>query len=643
MNWTGGRLQQSKRSGGPLNAKQKAYFAKARSRLQDNSRTTTLSLSIFGDIELKRDPRARSRSPVTSQRPRKRQHTLEENDNACPPVAKRQLRGTVDIESRRKDLLQRSDWLGLAPTRPFTMAFPTGRGQERVGRRRRLNTDDLARQEKQKRESIVQQHRNPDMDFRSRERARRTPAQEDKISVRFGTSIHGSQWTQLPPRDSLMEENVSLENKNSDEMLFNSSTPSDKSRVFLLGSQVDQSSVQDNEGEGHTLTTRTNAETFAQADVSRRTEQYHRSDDAEMLLERRDSVTSVLAQASKLSDSARDRGTETRQMKSARGKESIESPLRAFRVQTSDEILDHTLASHDRSSGLIERASSAPTRSVHLVQTHSDTEPSLPRQDHSTQNIQTNDPNGREDHLDLARNQKKKPASHSISSPPANEHRTQTLKLPQEEPSLKAPAPTPIPPSLDDDNAAWFRFVYGFPLEPPRDLEKVVDPELSSALRQTLPSSLQVPASSTSATPPSPNPSSILVPRPSSPSSSMLANNPSSSTKLESVVPQQPQASSADSFENLFSPERNGLRNIEVASNTATIGTPSAKNSVIVFRKPRRLEGRGDATTGTVRLGSGFKGERRIYKEKRKKQDRRKSKEGNVWDIEESEEEEIED
>ena len=108
-------------------------------------------------------------------------------------------------------------------------------------------------------------------------------------------------------------------------------------------------------------------------------------------------------------------------------------------------------------------------------------------------------------------------------------------------------------------------------------------------------------------------------------------------------MPQQPQASSADSFENLFSPERNGVQNIEVASNVATIGTPSAKKSAVVFRKPRRLEGRGGVTTGTVRLESGFKGERRIYKEKRKKQDRRKSKEGDVWDIEESEEEEIED
>ena len=39
MNWTGGRLQQSKRSAHTSSAKQKAYFAKARAKLQSGPGT----------------------------------------------------------------------------------------------------------------------------------------------------------------------------------------------------------------------------------------------------------------------------------------------------------------------------------------------------------------------------------------------------------------------------------------------------------------------------------------------------------------------------------------------------------------------------------------------------------------------------
>ena len=284
MNWVGGRLSSSKRDrAGTASAKQKAYFAKARARLQQRPvAASPIHFSIFGDIEHTAEytyhvPHTSQPIPSSS----KRQRRLDEFEDVAPLVNRlaslkpamlsarmsqrkgithhqtnngeplhSSARNTVwreerdpqkrmlppgpenDLETKRKALLRRDDWLGIRAAPPLKMTFPSARERQQVGRRRKLDEDDMERQKERGRARI------PHYDnTRGLERLAQSPLSNGSqllgnISIRIGTSIHGSQRTvavqQLPqPLTQDLE---------SDEMLFGSY--SDRTGTMLLDNDV---------------------------------------------------------------------------------------------------------------------------------------------------------------------------------------------------------------------------------------------------------------------------------------------------------------------------------------------------------------------------------------------------------------------
>ena len=88
MNWTGGRLQQSRRSGTAITAKQRAYFARARARLLngDNSASPPqFSLLNGSRVEVPWIIGSKSESVRPSRRP-STQRKLHEFANLAPTV-----------------------------------------------------------------------------------------------------------------------------------------------------------------------------------------------------------------------------------------------------------------------------------------------------------------------------------------------------------------------------------------------------------------------------------------------------------------------------------------------------------------------------------------------------------------------------
>ena len=262
MNWTGGRLQQSKRTGTALTAKQKSYFAKARARQQHGNATVSpLRLPVLGgsqpqidrtsniaqrkleDYEgfvptvrqlasMQRNGSRGSRSigsPLqkitrrqkssSSPNPR-RQFNFTEHNSIRPSHASLSLRdrtgpekvsgkrlytarnssnrtATNDMEAKRLNLLAKLSVKDRPLARPLRITFPSIEDKDRVGRRRKLEKDDLQRcvepPLKRVKPTMMQSHlrkKRSSSDFDG------FPL--DDVSIRFGTSIHGSQRTTLP-------------------------------------------------------------------------------------------------------------------------------------------------------------------------------------------------------------------------------------------------------------------------------------------------------------------------------------------------------------------------------------------------------------------------------------------------------------
>ena len=250
MNWTGGRLQTSRHTGTSLSALQKAHFAKARTRLQNGPPTTSpLNFPVF---EIAKDEGQGLPKYASLLAPEVRkirtQRTLEEYHNTAP-LAKRltsirrrshdyarpfQPHGqrhrsrisshshtltrhprtvTAKIESnpnclygmaqehspeqsleaKRRELLQRQDWVGAAVSKLLKMEFLEDKKCDRIGKRRRLREDENEFCRGLRYRTPV-----PATDERANIDSRRLPPchhRHDTISVRVGTSIHGSQRT----------------------------------------------------------------------------------------------------------------------------------------------------------------------------------------------------------------------------------------------------------------------------------------------------------------------------------------------------------------------------------------------------------------------------------------------------------------
>ncbi|MCJ1444754.1 MAG: hypothetical protein MMC23_005256 [Stictis urceolatum] len=237
MNWTGGRLQQSRRAGNTISAKQKAYFAKARTRLRAGQPThSPLCFSGLTDVRHQNDELIGGRDEDGQRRleefenvaplakrlegmreretkrekieigalesKKRRRDELDTFEKASPPTHARDesdlsLDDDGELESRRKRLLHRADWLGTEPTKPLKMKFPSRRDRERIGRRRALKNHELSNHNRiQDRTPHKRHHR--DMPRSGPEISR-----QDEISIRIGNGIHSSQKTLLPPSVSV--------------------------------------------------------------------------------------------------------------------------------------------------------------------------------------------------------------------------------------------------------------------------------------------------------------------------------------------------------------------------------------------------------------------------------------------------------
>ena len=278
MNWTGGRLQRSKHAGTALSAKQKAHFAKARMHLQrSHERRSPVRFSITEDVgyvgddatlgwgvDPKKDwePRETSieagsyvvsakaptdvspsinlsspqsvaflkscggptkRSPSTSSQPWVRPKNKRRTVSNSKPV------GVEDLRAKRLELLQRNDWFESSVTRPLKMDFLPTKNIPKIGRRRKLTQTDYDRRNQR---ACVRQHKQrltSDTDLRSRIRR---PGEVDKISIRIGSSIHGTQNATKPLLECLHHIN---------DMLFSSIDVADESSSMLL--DVDTSDI----------------------------------------------------------------------------------------------------------------------------------------------------------------------------------------------------------------------------------------------------------------------------------------------------------------------------------------------------------------------------------------------------------------
>ena len=88
MNWTGGRLRQSRRPGTAITAKQRAYFARARARLLNGDRSASpprFSLLNASDVEVPRTIGRTNEALRSSQRPSS-QRRLHEFADLAPTV-----------------------------------------------------------------------------------------------------------------------------------------------------------------------------------------------------------------------------------------------------------------------------------------------------------------------------------------------------------------------------------------------------------------------------------------------------------------------------------------------------------------------------------------------------------------------------
>ena len=269
MNWTGGRLQQSKRAGA-LSAKQKAHFAKARTHLQSgHENRSPVRFSIPGNVGYVGDdatldrgidpnkdeePRGISNKagshaasattptyvspainlsnvqPVIFPKSRESQRKRPPSMDSQPRVRLKnkhtahnsRLVAVEDLKAKRLELLQRNDWFGTSVARPLRIDFSSAKQRHEIGRRRKLTQTDYDRRLQG---GCIRRPWEMVTDNTNSQGMTRLLVQDDKISVRIGSSIHGTQKTV-----GLLSERPYPP----DDMLFSSVNPSEESSSILL-------------------------------------------------------------------------------------------------------------------------------------------------------------------------------------------------------------------------------------------------------------------------------------------------------------------------------------------------------------------------------------------------------------------------
>ncbi len=137
-------------------------------------------------------------------------------------------RNTLDAVKR--NLLRRSDWMGLNAARPLHMDFPSAQEMENIGRRRKITAKE--------KERLEEVHRRPSR-FNTRESMfdyRQPPPGIDEIpSIRVGSNIHQSQTT-LRPGGVHNPRSVVCQSESSESMLLDKEVSSYQQYVGVQGS-----------------------------------------------------------------------------------------------------------------------------------------------------------------------------------------------------------------------------------------------------------------------------------------------------------------------------------------------------------------------------------------------------------------------
>jgi hypothetical protein len=244
MNWTGGRLHQSKREKSGFTAQQRSYFTKTRNRLlKGYQNETAIDFRLFQKPnQEKRNPKVQN-SPACMTRnfsltrhnmfntvPTKlRQHdstssaiSFSENYNDSEkqqPIQQTRLQSVKDprneesyeLETKRLKLLQRTNWLNPLDVEPLKLK-PQKYGRNLIARRRRLDEDDIARIGT----TIKPNHRNKVGPVSP---TRLNALRQSQISIRHGSKIHTTQQIQAHP----YRQNNQPRQSQAEEMLLDSS------------------------------------------------------------------------------------------------------------------------------------------------------------------------------------------------------------------------------------------------------------------------------------------------------------------------------------------------------------------------------------------------------------------------------------
>lgn len=171
--------------------------------------------------------------PSAASESRVQQHLNTESRKSAQPE-----RNTLDAVKR--DLLRRSDWMGLTAARPLQMNFPSAQELENIGRRRRTTMEDKKRQEGPHR----RRHQHPALDTALHPRQDQYQPDDMRLeyaSIRMGSKMHQSQTTRMPSRSrkatSVMPPSGSSQSMLLDKELSTSHQPAKLERTPRLASK----------------------------------------------------------------------------------------------------------------------------------------------------------------------------------------------------------------------------------------------------------------------------------------------------------------------------------------------------------------------------------------------------------------------
>ena len=186
MNWTGGALPRSRQGNAKaaLTNVQKKHFAKARGKvLGAPASSPEFDTAIFKDAS-KAHKYSRQTKPyqpfhstdkpqtrlndseniaaivkrLESLKPRRSDDRVSEEPavNNAPPQAASYSSPVEEFEAKRQELLRRTDWIGLANTKPVNIKFSSAKDRERIGKRRCFDDSEYkpAQKEANKRQKL---------------------------------------------------------------------------------------------------------------------------------------------------------------------------------------------------------------------------------------------------------------------------------------------------------------------------------------------------------------------------------------------------------------------------------------------------------------------------------------------------------